>query len=139
VSGLEAKISVTGLAEFNRGLRKLDSEAPKGLRVALNGVADLLVQKTVPLIPRRTGAAAGSLKAKSTRTSARVSMGGRRAPYAAWLDFGGKTGINRSVDRPFYKEGRYLYPTLRKIRSEIEAALHTSIAQVARSAGLDVD
>lgn len=136
---MEAKISVEGLAEFNRGLRKLDTEAPKRLRIALNGVADLLVQKTVPLIPRRSGAAAGSLKAKSTRTSARVSMGGRRAPYMPWLDFGGKTGRRKSVERPFYKEGRYLYPTLRKIRPEIEDALRASLAGVARSAGLDVD
>lgn len=136
---MDVKVGVTGLAEFNRGLRKLDKEAPKGLRIALNGVADLLVQRTIPTIPRRTGAAASSLKAKSTRTSARVSVGGRKAPYYPWLDFGGKTGINRSVDRPFYGEGRYLYPTLRRIRPEIETALETALAGVARSAGLDVD
>ena len=136
---MDVKVGVTGLAEFNRGLRKLDSEAPKGLRIALNGVADLLVQRTIPLIPRRSGAAASSLKAKSTRTSARVSVGGRRAPYYPWLDFGGKTGIRRSVDRPFYSEGRYLYPTLRKIRPEIEDALETALTDVARRAGLDVD
>jgi hypothetical protein len=136
---VEAKISIDGLAEFNRGLRKLDSEAPKGLRIALNGAADLLVQKTVPLIPRRSGAAAASLKAKSTRTSARVSVGGRNAPYYPWLDFGGRTGPKRSVERPFYTEGRYLYPTLRRIRPEIEQALRDGIVAVARDAGLDVD
>lgn len=136
---METKISVEGLAEFNRGLRKLDSEAPKQLRIALNGVADLLVQRTLPLIPRRSGRAASSLKAKSTRTSARVSVGGRRAPYYPWLDFGGKTGRRRSVERPFYKEGRYLYPTLRRVRPEIEEALREGIVAVAVGAGLDVD
>ncbi len=136
---MEAKISVTGLAEFNRGLRKLDKDAPKGLRLALNEAAELLVDRTRPLIPRRTGAAAKSLKARSTRTSARVAVGGRSAPYYPWLDFGGRTGRNRSVERPFYTDGRYLYPTLRKVRPEIEEALRGALVKVARDAGLDVD
>lgn len=136
---MDVKVSIEGLAEFNRGLRKLDSEAPKGLRIALNSVADSLVAKTQPLIPKRSGAAAKSLKAKSTRTSARVSMGGRSAPYMPWLDFGGRTGRNRSVERPFYKEGRYLYPTLRRVRPDIEDQLRKALVGVARDAGLDVD
>jgi hypothetical protein len=136
---VETKVSIEGLAEFNRGLRKLDKDAPKGLRLALNAAAELLVAKTLPLIPRRSGAAASTLKAKSTRTSARVAMGGRRAPYMPWLDFGGRTGRNRSVERPFYKEGRYLYPTLRRVRPEIEEVLLKGLTDVARDAGLDVD
>lgn len=136
---MDAKIGVEGLAEFNRGLRKLDADAPKQLRIALNGAADLLVNKTVPQIPRRTGAAAKSLKAKSTRTSARVSVGGRRAPWYPWLDFGGRTGPKKSVERPFYSEGRYLYPTLRRVRPDIERALESGLVAVARGAGLDVD
>lgn len=136
---MEAKISVTGLAEFNRGLRQLDSEAPKALRVALNEAADTLIQATTPLIPRRSGAAAGSLKAKSTRTSARVSVGGRQAPYYPWLDFGGSTGPRKSVVRPFYKKGRYLYVTLEKVRPQIEEVLRRKITDVARNAGLQVD
>lgn len=136
---MEAKISIEGLAEFNRGLRKLDAEAPKGLRIALNEAANLLVDRTRPQIPRRTGAAAASLKAKSTRTSARVGMGGRKAPYMPWLDFGGRAGKNKGVVRPFYREGRYLYPTLARIRPEIETALRNALVGVARDAGLEVD
>lgn len=136
---MDVKVGIEGLAEFNRGLRKLDKEAPKGLRIALNGAADLLIKRTVPTIPRRTGRAAASLVAKSTRTSARVSVGGRRAPYYPWLDFGGRTGPGKSVERPFYKEGRYLYPTLRRVSPEIEAKLGEALVAVARDAGLDVD
>lgn len=136
---MEAKIALDGLAEFNRGLRKLDAQAPKGLRLALNDAATLLIDRTRPQIPRRTGAAASSLKAKSTRTSARVAMGGRKAPYMPWLDFGGRTGPKKSVVRRFYKEGRYLYPTLRRVSPEIEAALRVALVEVARDAGLDVD
>lgn len=135
----ELKVGITGLAETNRSLRRLGSDAPKGLRIALNTVADILVVETRKDVPRRTGAAQASLKAKSTRTSARVSAGGRKAPYYSWLDFGGRTGRRRSVIRPFYKEGRYIYPTLRRIRPEIQEALDRAIVDVARSAGLDVD
>lgn len=136
---MDLKVGIEGLSEFNRGLRKLDQEAPKGLRIALNGVADILVTETRKDIPTRSGAAAASLKAKSTRTSARVSVGGRKAPYYPWLDFGGRTGRNKSVVRPFYSEGRYLYPTLGRIRPQIEQALQAALTDVARSAGLDVD
>lgn len=135
----DAKIAVEGLAEVNRGLRKLSSDAPKQLRLSLNEIADFLVGKIQPDIPRRTGAAAKSLKAKSTRTSARIGVGGKRAPYYPWLDFGGRTGRNRSVKRPFLKEGRYVYPTLRRERPEIEDKLQTALIAVATDAGLDVD
>lgn len=136
---MEPKVQIKGLAEFNRGLRKLDSEAPKQLRIGLNSAADLLIDKTKPEIPSRTGAARASLKARSTRTSARIAVGGRKAPYYPWLDFGGKTGRNKSVDRPFYKAGRYLYPTLGKVRPLILDGLDEAIRTVARNAGLEVD
>lgn len=136
---MDAKIAVEGLAEFNRALRRLDKDAPKALRTVNNSAADLLISRTRPEIPRRTGAAAGSLKARSTRTSVRIAVGGRQAPYYPWLDFGGRTGRRRSVVRPFYREGRYLYPTLARIRPEIETALKSGLVDVARDAGLDVD
>jgi hypothetical protein len=60
-------------------------------------------------VPRRTGRAGGTIKAASTRTEARVSEGGARAPYMPWLDFGGRVGRKNSVKRPFLKEGRYIW------------------------------
>lgn len=135
----EAKISIEGLAEFNRALRQIDKEAQKQLRLVGNAAADILISRTRPKIPSLTGAARDSLKARSTRTSARVSVGGRKAPHYPWLDFGGKTGIRQSVQRDFYKEGRYLYPTLREERPAIIKALEEGIVAVAEGVGLDVD
>lgn len=135
---MEPKIQVQGLAGLNRALREVDSQAPKALRLGLNESANLLVNRTRPLIPKLTGRAAASLKASSTRTSARVRMGGSRARYMPWLDYGGRVGVNRSVERPFYREGRYLYPTLKKIRPEIEASLQGALERVVRDAGLEV-
>lgn len=133
------KVQVKGLKELNRALKAVDKEAPKGIRVALNGCSELLIRETKPLIPRRTGRAAGSLKASSTRGEVRIKVGGPRAAYYPWLDFGGRVGVKKSVIRPFIQEGRYLYPTLRKNRAKFEALLGSSLADVAKRAGLDVD
>lgn len=137
---MEPKVSIKGLAEFNRGLRKLDSEAPKQLRIGLNSAATLLIDKTRPEIPSKTGAARASLKARSTRTSARIAIGGRKAGYYPWLDFGGQgRRRGRPPARPFIQGGRYLYPTLGKVRPQILEQLDAAIRTVARDAGLAVD
>lgn len=137
---MEAKIEVGGLAQLNRGLRAVSSDAPKELRVALNSAATMLVDAARPQVPSVSGAARRSMVARSTRTSARVAVGGKKAPYFPWLDFGGQGRIKgRPVARPFVREGRYIYPTLRKIRPAIEAQLQESISAVIRGAGLVED
>ncbi len=137
---MEAKIEVGGLAALSRGLKAVDSGAPKELRLALNAAAQLLVDHTRPKIPVVTGAARRSLVARSTRTSARVAVGGKKAPYFPWLDFGGQGRVKgRPAPRPFLSEGRYVYPTLREIRPKIEAQLQDSITEVIRNAGLEAD
>lgn len=133
------KIAIEGYSEFVRALRKLDKDLPKMVRIANNGVADFLVDKIRPTIPVLKGNARASLKAQSTRTSARISAGGKKAPYYPWLDFGGKTGRNKSVVRPFYTEGRYVYPTLKKYSDTIAEMQYAAMADVARQAGLEVD
>lgn len=135
---MKGKVTVQGLNQFTRSLRKLDADAPKELKVELQGIADLLITRTKRDIPKRTGNAANSLKARSTQRAVRVGVGGRKAPYYPWLDFGGRTGINESVVRPFYTEGRYLYPNLRKLRPVIEYRLQESLRRVATNAGMEV-
>ncbi|GAA2355358.1 hypothetical protein Cme02nite_69420 [Catellatospora methionotrophica] len=132
------RVGVEGLSRLSRSLKQVSSDAPKALRIALNGASDYLITEARPLIPSRTGAARASLKAASTRTAVRVSEGGPKAPYMPWLDYGGKTGPNRSVERPFRKEGRYLYPTLRKGNAEFTNILQGALVRVAEGAGLEV-
>lgn len=137
---MDGKIQVEGLAALNRGLRTLGADAPKGLRLALNEAAELLVDRTRSKIPSVTGAARRSLVARSTRTSARVGVGGKRAPYYPWLDFGGQGRIaGRPAPRPFIREGRFVYPTLREVRPLIEAGLQNALTAVIRDAGLEPD
>lgn len=136
---MRATLEVEGLAAVQRSLREVGPAAAKGLRLALNEAADLLIAKVTPTIPSLTGAARRSLKARSTGKAVRIAVGGRRAPYYPWLDFGGRTGPRRSVVRPYIADGRYLYPGLRANRDDIQRLIDRRIREVARDAGLDVD
>lgn len=137
---MDAKIQVEGLAQLSRGLKAVSKEAPKELRLALNSAASMLVDEVKPKIPQVSGAARRSLVARSTRTSARVGVGGKKAPYYPWLDFGGEGRIaGRPAKRDFLREGRYVYPTLRVIRPQIEARLGEALSEVIRNAGLVED
>lgn len=132
-------IKITGLTEFSRNLKRLDAELPKALRLAMNGALGIVVDYARPRIPKRTGRAARTLKARSTRTEARVSAGSKRVPYYAWLDFGGRGPGGRPAQRPFYKEGRFLYKALVVKREEFGKGLETALVDVARQAGIEVD
>ena len=138
---MAGEIHVSGLREFNRNLRAIDRDAPKGLRKAGNDAAALVVKAAKPRVP--TGPSAGghalsSVRASSTRTAARVSEGSKRFPYMAWLDFGGRVGRNRSVHRPFVKRGRYLWPAFVDERPAVQSELERALIVVARAAGVDV-
>jgi hypothetical protein len=131
-------IRITGLAEFNRNLRKLDKDLPKALRLAHNEAAQIIVDWAAPRVPRKSGRAAGSVKARSTRTESRVQGGSKRVPYYPWLDFGGKVGPRRSVHRPFIREGRYIYPGLSANYDQFAELLTEKLIDVARQAGVEV-
>lgn len=132
-------VRVEGLREFQRALRKLDADAPKGLRLAANRSAEFLVDKVRPQFPRRTGRAAASLKPRSTRTAVRIAFGGPRAPHAPWLDFGGGVGPGKKTRRRFMPDGRYLYPTYRDNQSQFQRIVEAGLVEVAEGAGLEVD
>jgi hypothetical protein len=134
-------VKIEGLAQFSRDLKKLDSDLPKALRVALNEAADLVVDRARPGIPTRSGKAARSVRKASTRTAVRVRAGGARAPYYPWLDFGGRVGKGRSVVRPFDKHGRYLYAGYFKLKAsgEFEQVLTKALLDVVESAGIEVE
>jgi hypothetical protein len=137
---VDEKIGVEGLAQLSRSLRRVDAEAAKQLRLVGNEAADVLIDDTRQVMPHRSGKAASSLQARSTRTSARVTAGGNKAPYYPWLDYGGEGRIRgRPAAREFIKTGRYLYPTLARDKQKITNLLQTGIVAVAQGAGLDVD
>lgn len=134
------RIHVSGLREFNRNPRRIDREAPKGLRIAGNRAAGIVVRHAKPRVPSgpsARGHALSSIRASSTRTAARVSGGGKRFPYYPWLDFGGAVGIRDSVKRPFIKKGRYIWPAFADNRDQVQSELYDALVDVAHRAGLN--
>jgi hypothetical protein len=132
-------IKIDGLAEFSRNLKKLDNDLPKALRIANNEAANLIVDYARPRVPKDSGRAAKTVKAKSTRTEGRVSGGSAKYPYYPWLDFGGRVGKNRSVKRPYLSSGRYMYAGLSSQFGEIMEVLNKALIDVARQAGVEVE
>jgi len=132
-------IKIEGLKQFSRDLKTLDKDLPKALRLAFNEAADLVVDDARPRVATQSGRARKTVKAASTRTKARVSGGGGRAPYYPWLDFGGRVGRNRSVKRTFKKKGRYIYAAYFKHRDsgDFQDVLNENLIDVARKAGIE--
>jgi hypothetical protein len=133
-------IKIEGLNEFVRNLKTLDRDLPKAVRLAFNEASDLVVDDARPRVPRRSGRAQRSLRARSTQTRARVSGGGARAPHYPWLDFGGKVGRGGSIRRPFLTEGRYIYRSYHELRDSgrFEDVMVKALLRVVESAGIEV-
>lgn len=130
-------IPIEGLRDLVRRLRQVDADLPKAMRLAANEAAQVVVDEAQRHVPRRSGKAAKSIKARSTRTAARVDSGGNRAPYMPWLDYGGKVGKNDSASRPFIADGRYVYPAFRSKRQQVEDTYRAALDRIIVGAGLE--
>lgn len=132
-------ITIRGLRDFQAALKAMDGESQKKLRVAMNAAAELVADRARRGVPRKSGAAKGSIKAQSQQRVARVVGGSRKAPYFGWLDFGGEgRRKGRPAPRPFRKEGRYIYPAFSAEYDAVLAELENQLVGLARDAGLEV-
>lgn len=129
-------IRIEGLKEFVRSIKQVDSDLPKAVRLAGNTAADIVVRVAKPRVPQRSGRAAGSIRARSTQSEARIAAGGARAAYYPWLDFGGRVGRNNATTRPFLKRGRYIWAAYADHIPQVQEAMTEALADVARRAGL---
>lgn len=133
-------IKITGLREFRRHIKALDGEAAKGIRLAHNFAANLVVDEARGDVPQKSGRAARSIRASSTQSYSRASGGNARsAPHYPWLDFGGRVGRRKSVRRLYLKGGRYLYPSYARRRGDVQERLAKELIAVANAAGLGLD
>ncbi len=125
-------ITVTGLAQFGVSLKRFAGSTPKMEQEAMNGCSDLFVSKVRPLVPQRSGAARRSVKKTKARGKIRVEAGGRAAPYFPWLDFGGRVGRKKSVQRQYISQGRYVFPTLKKHQKDFQAIAEEAMPRSAQ-------
>jgi hypothetical protein len=130
-------IRIDGINRLVKGLRTIERDIPKQLRVRLNLAIEDLAGEIRRRVTRRTGRAASTVRARSTQRAARIVAGGRKAPYYPWLDFGGRVGRKHAVRRSFYSDGRYIFPTLRQRRPAIIANLEQAIGDTVTAAGLE--
>lgn len=130
-------IRIEGLNEFVRGIKRLNNDAPKILRVAFNQAGTTILNEARGDVPSRTGAARGSVRGASTQKAFRIVGGSKKVPYYPWLDFGGTTP--RGGKRPFKKDGRYIYASYFKHRDELGVLLEAALIDAARAAGVEVD
>lgn len=136
---MTARIETAGLVQFQKALRQIDADLPKQLRVVLNEAAGIIVDYAKAHIEVKSGRARGSIRAQSSQRKAAVAIGGNRAPYVPWLDFGGEgRRRGRPAARPFIREGRYVYKGLRLHNEDITDLLAKGLTDLASAAGLEV-
>jgi hypothetical protein len=127
-------IEIKGIRELQAALRQAGADLPKQLRLVHNDAVDLVLDYARPRFPKKSGRAAGSLKARSSQRESRIALGGRRAPYAPGLDFGG----GRPQFPPYQRGGRYVYKGLEVQRDKIVERLAEGLRAAAVGAGLEI-
>ena len=135
----DARISVTGIADLQKALRQVDKDLPKELAAGLAEASEIVLAEARPMVPVRSGKAAGSMKVRKQQRGASIAVGGSAAPYYPWLDFGGKIGRHNATTRPFITGGRYIYPALRRKDDEVRAKVDQVLERLARLAGFDTE
>lgn len=122
--GGRAGIEVEGGQELRRAFRKMGTRAGD-LRDAHREAAELVEQRAESIVPRRTGALAGSIKSSVRRSGSSVVAGGTAlVPYAGPIHFGWRA---RNIEpQPF------LYDALDDRRDEIAARYAAQVATMVR-------
>jgi hypothetical protein len=133
------QIKIEGLREVTKSLKALEPEAGKQIKAVLDDAARIVVNTARPRVPSLTGAARASIVVKSTVRESRIRVGGPKAPYYPWLDYGGKTGRKMSVHRKFERHGRYLYPAYGAQMQNVQKLLQKRLTLMITNAGLTPD
>ena len=143
---------VEGLIAMKKAFRLAQDGTQKAIQRRLKEVATLVASEVAGRVPVRSGRAASSVRALATAESASVAAGGAKAPYYAFLDFGGSTGRGHvpgaadsgAVKREWYGkggsgdgEGRYLYPAIRDMSEVIAHETGEAIHQALMDAGFE--
>lgn len=135
---VDVKVEFRGLRELSAAFKAVDADLPKAFRVRLLGVAAMVAGRVQSKVPRLTGRAAASYKPRASTRGAGIAFGGSAAPYVPWLEFGGRVGVGKSIERELVIGGRYLYPTLADSKADIAKAVEDAVEAASRDAGFEV-
>lgn len=134
---MDVKVEVRGIKELSGAFKRMDAELPRILKAKFLGVAENVAGGIRERVPRVSGRAASSVKARGSARGASIAFGGSKAEYFPWLNFGGRVGRNRSIVRDRVTPDRYVYTEIIAKKEETEAAVDDAIKVVARSAGFE--
>ena len=140
---VEYGVTVEGLDELRKALRKADKETAKAVAQAGKKAADIVAQAAKSRVPLgATGRARASVRAVVVNGGGGVKGGGPKAPYFGYLDYGNIVNHRHGVGRgdsqkalPFKREGRIVYPTLAANRAQVIATYEKALDDALRAAG----
>jgi hypothetical protein len=133
--------------DFNREMRAIAGEVVGEVRNAMDA-SYAATEAETGRKSRSTGEAQASVKPSLQGGYVSIRAGGSSAPYYPWLDFGGdrrkrsswttsgRVGKQEEHQRPFYREGRWIYPTIARIRPRIYAKAMAAVEKAKGIAGL---
>jgi hypothetical protein len=149
-----AEINITGLRELRTALRKVDKTILPELREGLKDAVNIVSADVRASMPKDTGRAASSVRAVASGNTIWLKAGGARVPYYGWLDFGGKLpdkrprvkkalagngfgprATSRGATRAKKRDGRYIYPAIRRNTPMIVERAGDAFDDAARRAG----
>lgn len=88
-------------------------------------------------MPVRSGRLAASIKPALTQRQGKVAYTSPTSvPYSGFIEFGGAVGRNKSVKRPFIRQGRYLFPAAEEERNPVMRTLEQELTNLIKRAGL---
>lgn len=118
-------VKIDGLRELQASLKTAPPYIKKAFNREMQGVAVEVSNSVRAQMPSRSGNARRSVKPSFAQGYVAVRAGGATARYYPWLDFGGTLGPSgrrrNTQHRPFFQEGRWIYPTIARRRSAILA------------------
>lgn len=131
-------VYVTNLREVRAYLKQIHPNLLPVLRNELQGAVEVSILpqilRKIPTGPDRGGHARQTVRATGAGQTVYIQAGGRRHAYLPWLEFGGvlgPVGKRRNTQvRPFLKDGRWLYPTVKQNRQKLAQAAGEAVQKV---------
>ena len=122
-----------GINDVARALRQVESGMQREIRQAFLPISERVARVAAAEIHSQTGETAGKVTGRATQRSASV-VG--PVEWMGWLEFGGSVGRNHAVKREWNPDGRYIYPTARRMQPEIVDDVEIAIGRLIERAGL---
>jgi hypothetical protein len=146
------RVEIHGVRDLQKALKQMDTGMEKALKNEFLDIAESVASGVrSKVVKGPTGRASASVKARASNRGASIAVGGTKAPYYPWLDFGGSVGRGHQPGKPWsgairrdwkgvpVGKGRWLYPTITEHRDDIVDQTDDALERLARQAGFETE